>query len=291
MFQSPPEKVPPRVQMHSMLFGALVAQALIVAAEFRLADLVRDGKKNTAQLAEATNTDELNLYRLMRALVSLGIFSEPEPGYFAATELSACLQSDSPESLYHLILWAGWKWKSFGSLSYSVRTGKPGFEHLYGKDMWRYLAEDDPEAGALFNRAMTSLVGSMNQPLIDAYDFSSIETLADIGGGEGSFLVTALERNPSLRGILFDQPSAIEQTRERIARSGVADRCELVAGDFRQAVPQGGDAYFLRHVLLDWDDATCEIILRNCMKAMKPDGKFSLLKKSLDQVGLISWGS
>ncbi len=282
MFQSTSEKVPPHVQVLSMIYGAFVSQTLLAVAELRLADLVRDGKKSAAQLAEATQTDELNLYRLLRALVGLGIFSEPEPGSFASTKLSACLQSDSPESLYHLtLLVGGWQWRALGSLSYSLRTGKPAFEHLYGKDLWRYLTEDDPEAGVLFNRAMTSLSGSMNQPVVDAYDFSSVGTLVDVGGGEGSFLVTALERNPALKGVLFDQPPVIEQARERIARSGVADRCELIAGDFLQAIPPGGDAYFLRHILVDWDDAACETILRNCMKAMKPDGRILVAESVL----------
>jgi precorrin-6B methylase 2 len=278
MLYSPSEKVPPYMQVLSMLFGAYVSQAVLMIAEFRLADLVRDGKKSTAQLAEATHTDESHLYRLLRTLVSLGIFAEPEPGYFAATELSACLQSDSAETLYNMaLLLVGFAEKSLSGLSYSLRTGKLAFEHLYGKDVWHYFAEDDPETGALFNRAMTSLTASLNQSLVDAYDFSAIGTLVDVGGGEGSFLVTALERNPALKGILFDRPSVIEQARERFAQAKVADRCELIAGDFLQAVPQGADAYVLKHVLVDWDDAACATILRNCIKAMKRDGRILIV--------------
>ncbi len=157
MIQFTSEKVPPHVQVLSMIHGALVSQAVLAVAELRLADLVRDGKKSAAQLAEATQTDELNLYRLLRTLVSLGIFSEPEPGSFASIELSACLQSDSPESLYHLTLQLGWRWRTLGSLSYSLRTGKPAFEHLYGKDQWRYFAEDDPEVRKLFASAGLSM--------------------------------------------------------------------------------------------------------------------------------------
>ncbi|SRR6266487_3609071 len=281
MFQSTSEKVSPHLQVLSMIHGAHVSQAILAVAEFRLADLVRDGKRSTAQLAEAADTDELNLYRLLRTLVSLGIFSEPEPGYFASTELSACLQSDSPETLYNSVLLGGWQWKALGEVSYSLRTGKPAFENLYGKDLWHYLAEDDPEAGALFNRAMTSLAGSMNQPIVDAYDFSSIGTLVDVGGGHGSFLVTALERNPALKGVLFDHPSVVEQAKERIAKVVVADRCELVAGDFLKEVPPGGDAYFLRHILVDWGDEECEIILRNCVQAMKPHGRILVAEEVL----------
>src|SRR5579883_2511238 len=152
---SPTTKLPPNVQVLSMLFGPYVSQALLMVAEFHLADLVRDGQKSAAQLASATQTDELNLTRLLRTLTALGVFAEPEPGYFAATELSACLQSDNAETLYNLTLFlVGFAEKSLNGLSYSLRTGKPAFTHLYGKDVWHYFAEDDPQTGALFHRAM-----------------------------------------------------------------------------------------------------------------------------------------
>jgi hypothetical protein len=162
-----------------------------------------------------------------------------------------------------------------------VRTGTPAFDHLFGKELWRYLAEDDPEAGALFNRAMTSMAGPVDAQLADAYDFSAFQTLVDVGGGHGGFLTTVLKRNPALKGVLFDRPGVIEQAREQVAEAGLADRIELVAGDFFQEVPKGGDAYFMRQILLDWEDEECSVILRNCIQAMNPGGALLVSERVL----------
>ncbi len=273
MFQPTAEQLPPHMQIMTMICGFMASQAIHTAAELRLADLVQDGPKSTAELASATGTNEGNLYRLLRALVSLGVFSEPDPGTFGPTELSACLQSDNPRTLFNLTRMIGpLQWKVLGELIYSVRTGKPAFEHLFGKEMWRYFSEDDPEAGALFNRAMTSQAGSDDELIAEAYDFSAMRTLVDVGGGHGGFLMTVLKRHPALRGILFDLPEVIEQARELVAEAGLADRIELVAGDFFQEVPKRGDAYFMRHIIKDWGDIQCQIILDNCVQAMNPGG-------------------
>ncbi len=282
MFQLTSEQLPPYIQVLTMICGNMAAQAVHTAAELRLADLVQDRPKSTAQLASATGTNEGNLYRLLRALVGLGVFSEPDPGYFGPTPLSACLQSDSPRTLYHLArLGGGWQWQALGELAYSVRTGTPAVEHLFGKEIWRYFSEDDPEAGALFNRAMTSLAGPVDEQIADAYDFSAIQTLVDIGGGHGGFLMTVLKRNLALKGILFDLPEVIEQAREQVAEGGLLDRIELVAGDFFQEVPKGGDAYFMRQIIKDWEDEECNIILRNCIQAMNPGGTLLIAERVL----------
>ncbi len=275
MFQHMLEQLPPPMQVHIMICGGQVTQAIHAVAELRLADLVQDGPKSTPQLAEATGMDEVNLYRLLRTLVCLGIFSEPEPGYVAPTVLSACLQSDSPRTLYHLALMAGrgWQWKVLERSLYSLQTGKPAFEHLYGKNPYQYFAEDDPEAGALFQRAMKNLAGPEDELIAEAYDFSSIQTLVDVGGGLGNFLVTALLHNQTMKGILFDHPSVIEQAKEQIAQVGLDDRIELRAGNFFKEVPKGGDAYFIKQILHNWGDEECTTILQNCRQAMNPNGK------------------
>ncbi|HEX6556007.1 MAG TPA: methyltransferase [Ktedonobacteraceae bacterium] len=282
MFQPTAEQLPPHIQIITMICGFSASQAIHTAAELRLADLVQDGPRSTADLASATGTNEGNLYRLLRALVSLGVFLEPDPGTFGPTELSACLQSDHPRTLYNLARWIGpLQWKASGELIYSVRTGTPAFEHLFGKEMWRYLSEDDPEAGALFNRSMTSLAGSADELIAEAYDFSAMQTLVDIGGGHGGLLMTVLKQNPTLRGILFDLPAVIEQARELVAEAGLTDRIELVAGDFFQEVPKGGDAYFMRQIIKDWGESRCQIILDNCIRAMNPGGVLLVAERVL----------
>ena len=284
MFQPHAEQqLPPHLQVMIMTCGGVVAQAIQATATLRLSDLVQDGPKSVTQLASATGTNEKNLSRLLRVLVALGVFSETEPGLYGPTALSACLHSDDPRSLYHLARMSGggWQWKALGELPYSVSTGLPAFEHVFGKEVWRYFAEDDPVAGELFNRAMTSLAGPADDLLAAAYDFSGVQTLVDVGGGLGGFITTVLKRNPTVKGILFDRPDVIEDARQQLAEAGLQDRLELVAGDFLQSVPKGGDLYFMRQILLDWDDEASANILRHCLASMNPGGKILAAERVL----------
>lgn len=277
-------QLPPPIQIMNMLMGYMGSQAIRTAAELRIADLVQDGPKSTAALASATGTDGGNLHRLLRSLVSLGVLSDSEPGTFGPTELSVCLQSDRPGSLYNFVRILGpAQWKAAGELLYSVRTGKPAFEHLFGKDWWRYFREDDPEGGAVFNQAMTSLSDAADQAIAEAYDFSSIRTLVDVGGGHGSLLTAVLKRHPGLKGVLFDLQPVIEQARDLVGQDGLADRMEFVAGDFFYGVPPGGDAYIMRQVIHDWDDSQCKIILDNCVEAMNSGAALLIVERILGQ--------
>lgn len=277
----------PPMQIISLLCGGFVTQAVHAMAELRLADLVQEGPKSTSELAKATKTHEKSLYRLLRVLVCLDLLSEPQPGYYGPTALSACLLSDSQKTLYHLALMVGgdWPWKILGELSYSLHTGKPAFDHLYGKSIWQYFAENDLEAGTLFNLAIKSGSRYMDESIVDAYDFSSIHTLVDVGGGLGSLLMTVLQRYPMMKGILFDRPEVIEEAREQIERAGLSSRCELIPGNFFEEIPRG-DAYCLRQIILDWEDKECEIILRNCKQAMNPGGKILVIEQVL-QLGKV----
>ena len=269
----------PSQQLVTMICGSTIAQAVRTAAELRLADLVKDGPQSVAALANRTGSDAKHLSRLLRVLVGLGILSEGGPGLFGPTELSAYLQSDHPHSLSPLALLGGnWHWKALGELPLSVRTGIPAFEQVFQKDLWRYFAEGDPAIREVFNRAMAGLTSWADTRFADAYDFSSAQTLVDVGGGLGGFLMTVLRRNPTLHGILFDRPEVIEQARELVDSSEVRDRLELVAGDFFQEVPRG-DVYFLRDILHNWGDEACEQILDTCQRAMLPGGSLLVAER------------
>ena len=283
MFPSVQQEFPPSMRLVLLLCGEMLSEALHTVAEFSLADLVKDGPRSVSQLAKATETDEANLYRLLRALACLDIFSQPEPGYFGPTELSAFLQSDHPQTLYYLALMTGcgWQSKALKGLPYSIRTGEPAIHHIYGKSLQQHFAEDDPEAGRLYNQAMKSWGGPVDKLIADAYDFSSVCTLVDVGGGLGGFLVTVLKNYPHLKGILFDRPQVIEHARKHISKEGLAHRCELVGGNSFEEVPAGGDAYFMRQVIKDWKDEECKQILRNCVRAMNPGGRILVAEQVL----------
>lgn len=273
----------PALVIITLICGGMAAQAIHVMAELGLADLVKEEPQTTAQLAQTTGTDAANLARLLRALVSVGLLSEPTAGSYGSTSLSSCLESTRPGSLYPMARMAGsdWQWRVLAGLPESLKTGQPAIEHILGKDLWSYFRDDDPEGGRCFNQAINQSVGPSDEALATAYDFSSVNTLVDVGGGLGSFLLTVLPRYPSLTGVLFDRAEVIAQAKERIAQAGLIKRCDVVEGDFFQAVPAGGDAYFLRQIIKDWNDEQSTRILQNCMHAMNQGGKILVAEQVL----------
>lgn len=268
---------PPQAILLDYLCGMMRTQAIHHAARLRIAELVEDGPKSVLALAEATRTHAPSLARLLRALASIGIFTEVEPEYFAQTPLSALLRPGEPGSMYHVSLLHGdqWQWHVWEGFAYTLQTGEQTFSRLFGVEMFEYFTQHSPESAQVFNNAMTGFSEQVNMPIATAnYDFSSIDTLVDIGGGMGTQLMALLKVHPSIRkGILFDRPPAIAQARAAITASGLGERCELVGGNFFEGIPEGADAYFMKQIIKDWNDAQCIQLLSNCRKAMKRGGK------------------
>lgn len=279
-------QLPPPLQIVDYVCGAMKAQALHACADLGIADLLKDGPKSTAQLAEATNTDHTNLSRLLRVLVAMEILDESAPGLFQATPLSRYLQSE--ESLYHLAMMAGtgWVWKvqeGVEGTGYSLRSGRSAFDHLFGMDVWSYLKEH-PQEAAHFHRAMSTSAGVADEPIVQVlsenYDLAE-GTFVDVGGGIGNVLIALLRRNPGLHAVLFERQEVIASAREHMARVGLSEHCEFVAGDFFEEVPPGGDYYFLRQIIKDWSDKQDVRILQNCRRAMKPGGRILVAEQVL----------
>lgn len=268
----------PQEQVARLASGYWHTQAIYVAAKLGLADLLRDGPQTADELAAATQTHPRALYRLLRALVSIGIFAEDDSHRFALTPMAECLRSDVTGSVRSLAIIRGeWQYEAWGQLLHSIRTGACAFEKIYEQPLFDYLAAH-PEKGKLFDEAMTGVHGRETAAMLDAYDFSGIGTLADIGGGNGEVLASILKRYLAMRGVLFDQPSVIERSRAKLKAARLSGRCEAVAGNFFLSVPSGADAYLMRHIIHDWDDAKSITILRNCRAAMKPNGKLLLVE-------------
>jgi hypothetical protein len=274
----PPTDPPPQAVIQGMLTGYRLSQCLYVAARLGLADLLKDGPRSPADLATASATHAPSLYRLLRGLASVGVFAEDERGNFTLTPLAECLRSDVPGSQHARALMNGDEhYRAWGELLYSVRTGKPAFDRLFHKPIFDYLP-DHPEAARTFDAAMTGAHGSETAAMLDAYDFSPFGTLVDVGGGNGSLLAEVLRRHPKLKGVLFDRADVVERARPRLAEEGLAQRCQVVAGNFFETVPPGGDAYLLRHIIHDWDDERSLSILRNCRQAMAPGAKLLVVE-------------
>jgi hypothetical protein len=269
---------PASQQLDQMIGGYWISQAIYAAAKFGIADLLKSGPKTVAALADATATNPDALYRLLRALASVGIFAEGDGRQFALTPLAELLQADCPGSKRALALMSGdEQFRSWGEIEYSIRTGKVAFDKVFGKPVFDYLA-DHPDKARIFDAAMVGIHGRESNAVSHAYDLSAIGVVADIGGGNGSQLTEILKQHPRLKGILFDQPHVIERARPSISAAGLSDRCQLVAGSFFETVPPGADAYILRHIIHDWDEEKCLTILRNCHRAMTLAGKLLVIE-------------
>jgi hypothetical protein len=256
-----------------MAFGAMLTQALYVAAKLGVADRLAAGPRAVAELAPETGAHERSLYRLLRSLAANGIFRETAPRVFALTPLAELLRADAPGSMRNGVIFMGeeWHYRVWSDMAYSVRTGKPAWGHTHGEEVFDYFAAN-PARAEIFNGAMTDMSVAVAPVVVAAYDFSGIGTLADIAGGHGYLLAQILKANPSVSGILFDTPPVVGGAAALLEREGVSERVERVAGDFFDSVPRA-DAYVMKHIIHDWDDERAITILKNINAAMGADGK------------------
>jgi hypothetical protein len=267
-----------------LVTGYQAAQPIHVAAQLGLADLLADGPRRIEELAAATGTHAPSLARLIRMLAALELVAEEEDGRISLTPLGAPLRSGVPGSVRDLVLFllGDWYWRTWGELLYSVRTGEPAFDRVFGMSNFAYW-EHNPQAGAIHDAAFTAMAQFTTAPLVAAYDFARFGTVADIGGSEGPLLAAILRANPGVRGVLFDLPHVVARAAPVLEAAGVADRVKVVGGSFFEAVPKGADAYLLKYIIHDWDDERALAILRQCRAAMAPDATLLLIEHVLPE--------
>jgi O-methyltransferase domain len=262
-----PAPLPPLALME-MSYGLISTQALYVAARLGLADLLAEGSKTADELAAATSSNPRFLNRILKFLVTKGVFSHNRDR-FELNELGSMMRSDAPMSARPMAVYWGsaWNWNSWGSLLKAVMNGKTAFDLTHGASLFEYL-DGHPQDAAVFNQYMAQMPGREESEIVRGYDFSQKRRLIDVGGGHGAFLIAALKANPQLQGALFDLPKVVSGAKAALAAASVADRCETIEGDFFESVPAGGDVYLISNILHDWDDERCVRILRNCRAAM-----------------------
>ncbi len=269
MTQSPLQE---RNNVLAMWAGFVVSRALQVAAELGIADRLAEGPKDAASLADEVGAHADHLRRLLRTLASVGVFAEESAGRFRLTPLAEVLRSDAPGSIRDVVrMYDESLWSAFASLEYSVRTGKPAFEKMAGSPYYTYLT-DHPEVSRRWDRGVANLSASDNGRLARAYDFSGVETVVDVGGGQGGFIAEVLQAHPHLRGVLFDLPHVVATAAE-LRASCAAERCEIRSGDFFDSVPPHCDVYVLKRLLPGFDDDRCLAVLRVCRAAMPADAR------------------
>ena len=266
-----PESEPEDAGLFRLLIGYRVTQALYVVAKLGIADRLADGPKDAAALARETGAHPDSLFRILRALSSVGIFAMDGTGRFALTPFSQLLRSDGKHSFLSFAVFNGEEcYRAWGDLLHAATTGETPFDHLFGMHHFEYLSRNH-DASATFNAAMAASSQVSGNPLLD-YDFSGRRVVVDVGGGRGSLIASVLCENPALRGILYDLPAAVAEAPEHLASVGVADRCEIRTGSAFESIPSGGDVYLLSRLLHDFPDEKAAVLLRQCRKAMPPDG-------------------
>jgi len=284
--------LPPQAVLYQLAISHYVPRALYVAARLGIADHLRDGPRQASDLAAATGSHAGALRRILRLLASVGVFDEAPDGTFSLTELSQCLRADVPGGVRDMVLlFSGTRIQdAWGELEWCVETGEPAFRKRGVQDTFSEMAQN-PEQTAIFDAAMANFTRIAAMAVAACYDFSTLRTLVDVGGGNGALLIGILAANPHLHGIVVDQPHAVERARVQIAAAGLAERCRAVAGDFFAEVPSGGDAYVLKHVIHDWPDEQALAILRNCHRAMGAGGKLLLVEGVYPRRVDRSWAS
>ena len=273
------QEVPPSAAMMGLITGYWVSQAVGVVALLGVADELNGGPRESDEIARAVGADQDALYRVLRLLASLGVFVEGPQGSFGLTTLGETLRSDAPGSVRNFAITetAAGHWLPWGRLYDSVRTGQPMAREALGMEIFDWYAQN-PEEAAYFSAAMGNLSGLAASELVRVYDFAAVRTVADVGGAHGVLLTAVLQANPAARGILFDLPHVIETAEGVIAAAGLSNRCELVSGDFFEAVPDGADLHLLKQIIHDWNDDRATQLLQNCHRALSPAGKVLLLE-------------
>ncbi len=265
-------------QLTRMMLSAALSRAICSIAELGVADQIEAGSPQSVEsLARATGTHERSLYRIMRFLASHGLFQETGNRQFEHTPLSQCLRSDDKGSFRAAAQMIHRMFAAWDGFHHAILTGEPGFNKVYGQPIFDYVGTH-PELGPILDAGMTAFHGHETAAMLEAYDFSGIQVLADIGGGNGSLISAVLQRYPNLKGVLFDLGHVIGRARESLQGYGVGDRCSVIEGSFFESVPSGADAYLFRHIIHDWTDEQSVQILNNCRKVIPNDGKLLIVE-------------
>lgn len=263
-------------QIMQLAGGYVPAMCLNIAAKLGIADMLKSGPLSATEIAARAGMNANAIHRILRLLASCGVFAETQPQIFALTPAAEMLRSDTPGSLRDMVSWISdpFHFRVYADLPHSVKTGAAAIQRTFGKSAFEYL-ETDPELRDVFQAAMTNFSSGNLPPIVEAYDFSSIGTLVDVGGGRGYMLAAILRKYPAMKGILFDMPSCFEGGEGSLEVAGLDGRCRSERGDFFAEIPAGGDAYIMKHIIHDWNEEKAAVILRNCRKALagKPHGK------------------
>ena len=273
----------PGEQLFQMALGFMSTAALGCVVELGIADRLKDGAKTVAALAAETGVKEDPLYRVLRALASAEVFEERAPRMFGLSPAAELLCSGTKGSMRSMVSWLSTRmhFELFPEMMHSLKTGETVVEKVYNVSCFEYF-EKDKVTGEIFNDAMTDFSAVVIPAALEAYDFGWLngKTLVDIAGGHGKVLTEILVKYPAIRGKLFDLEHVVSGAKPKIEALGLTARCSTCSGDFFKEVP-AGDAYVMKHIIHDWDDAKATTILKNIHKASPADARVILLESMI----------
>ena len=270
----------PEDQMMQWITSKWITKPIYVISELGIADLMCDGPKSVEALAEKTDTHAPTLFRILRALSSVGVFIETEERVFGLTPLAQCLFSNALRPIARMFL-SGWHDRAWNGLGHTIRTGKPGFNHTFGKPSFEWF-EEHPEERSILDQGQASKAVRFANAVIENYNFSDFNSICDIGGGQGAFLIQLLTAYPNIRGYVADLPEAVVSAEKAIVKANLGDRCKAITYDFNKETPPACDAYFLVNVLHDWNDEICIRILKNITTSMNADSRLWIIEYILE---------
>lgn len=270
----------------TMIWGIHTSRCVYAVAELGIADLLADGPMSSSELAAATSSHEPSLYRVLRALTAFGLFTERDGRRFELTVTSARLRAGAPAGMrsWATFMEALGGVRPFAHILETIRTGRAGLELESGRGVFQFLAER-PDASALFDAAMSERTAAYAPSVAEACDLADARTIVDLGGGNGTLLVEFLRRHTHLTGALFESPAVAARADAVLDATDVADRCQVVAGDFFERVPANADCYVLANVVHDWEDTRAITILRNCRMAMSAVGRVLIVERLIQEDG------
>lgn len=272
----PEQMTSPEDQMMQWITTKWITKPIYVISELGIADLMSDGPKSVAALAKKTDTHAPTLFRILRALSSVGVFTETEDRVFGLTPLGQCLLSNALGPIARMFL-SEWHDKAWNGLNQTVRTGKPGFDYTFGKPAFEWFEENPLERSILDQGQATKAVGFANA-VVKSYDFSDSKSICDIGGGQGAFLIHLLAKYPDTIGYVVDLPGAVLSAERAIENANLSNRCKAISYDFHKEAPPVCDAYFLVNVLHDWNDEICIRMLKNIASSMNTNSKLWIIE-------------
>ncbi len=292
----------PEDRLVSMIDGFLISRGLYVVAKLSIADELKKGGKTAQALAEKLTLNADAVYRLMRMLSGHGIFNHNKDNSFALNDISELMTTTHPQSLHGFLLHEDEaRWESYGKMEYTLKTGKPTFNHVFGEGYFDYIARDKQKFEQ-FDRGMATFSEEENKRIATAFNFGPFNHIVDVGAGVGGLLAQIVHTYPTKQGTLYELPHVQEMAKNYIEKQGLTNRINVVTGSFLESVVQGGDLYILKRILHDWNDEVCTTILKNCRRAMSnnsrlvifdcivPDGPGYDISKDIDIIMMVIFG-